>query len=195
MCTGTHTQDPLPSRLFAVGTAVTALPRCSSANSRYLQHRGGTSEYQDVAGCTEGFRAKGRANRRAEAGGKPQGRLQSHGAVLFSRRRLTEAPARTGASLPSGLTHPPSRRPPKTRTHPALCRREETRSRRFHRRSRYSLFGLIYHQPHRSSSFGRRGFHYPSPPLSPFQHLHAHTGHTALGEHRTGGSAVTEAPE
>ncbi|XP_071299038.1 proline-rich protein HaeIII subfamily 1-like [Agelaius tricolor] len=85
----------------------------------------GTSEYQDVDGCTEVSGQGGRANRRAETRGKPPGGFKDRGAVLFSRKRLIEeASARTGAPLPpASRIHPrlPAAAPP--HTHPSPPRR------------------------------------------------------------------------
>lgn len=120
-------------------------------------------------------------------GGKPPGGFKEHGAVLFSRKRLIEASARTGAPLPpASRIHPrlPAANPPNT--HPSCAGSQweaehggaSPRANRSSRRSSpvpHGLFGFIYHTVHRSLvSEPRKDF---IPPLAPASSSHTHTGH------------------
>lgn len=124
-------------------------------------------------------------------GGKPPGGFKEHGAVLFSRKRLIEASARTGAPLPpASRIHPrlPAANPPNT--HPSCAGSQweaehggaSPRANRSSRRSSpvpHGLFGFIYHTVHRSLvSEPRKDF---IPPLAPASSSHTHTPGTSRG--------------
>ncbi|CAN8188362.1 unnamed protein product [Coccothraustes coccothraustes] len=175
---------------------VHTVPRRSSDASRYL--RRGTAEYQDVDGCTEvSGPARGRGDERTagrkRGEKKPPGGFKDHGAVLFSRKRLIEASARTGAPLPpASRIHPrlPAADPPNTHPSCAASPREAERggaspaAQRSPRRSPpvpHGLFGFIYGTAHRSLASGpRKDF---IPPPAPASSSHTHAGHIArLGD-------------
>lgn len=184
MCRGTR------SPAGSSGLGVTAVPRRSSDASRYL--RRGTAEYQDVDGCTEvsgPARGRGRTERTAgneSEGGekkKPAGGFKAHGAVLFSRKRLIEASARTGAPLPPASRIHPRQRPriPRIRTHRARLPRggASPAASPSPRRSSplpHGLFGFIHHTVRRSPAPQPRKDFIP-PPLAPASSSHTHTGH------------------
>lgn len=128
-------------------------------------------------------------------GEKPPGGLKEHGAVLFSRKRLIEAWARTGAPLPpASRIHPrlPAADPPDT--HPSCAARQrehrpqQTPSPRRSSPVPHGLFGFIYGTVHRSLASQPRKDFVPPPPLAPAsssQHTHrAHPG--ARGWQRPG---------
>lgn len=131
-------------------------------------------------------------------GGKPPGGFKEHGAVLFSRKRLIEASARTGAPLPpASRIHPrlPAANPPNT--HPSCAGSQweaehggaSPRANRSSRRSSpvpHGLFGFIYHTVHRSLVSEPRKDFIP-PPRSSILLAHTHRAHPgAQGWQRPG---------
>lgn len=114
---------------------------------------------------------------------KPAGGFKAHGAVLFSRKRLIEASARTGAPLPPASRIHPRQRPriPRIRTHRARLPRggASPAASPSPRRSSplpHGLFGFIHHTVRRSPAPQPRKDFIP-PPLAPASSSHTHTGH------------------